>query len=73
MPRTPCRRNVVVIYAISEGSLVQPPQFDLSASDENGNLLGRQGSDVLEDSAGSVRNALKLWWVQQDSNLPPAD
>ena len=40
---------------------------------KTGTLLGRQGSDFLEDSAGSDRNALKLWWVQQDSNLRPAD
>jgi hypothetical protein len=40
---------------------------------KTGTLLGRQGSDFLEDSAGSARNALKTWWVQQDSNLRPAD
>ena len=35
--------------------------------------LGRQGPRNLEGSAGVVRKSLKLWWVQQDSNLRPAD
>jgi hypothetical protein len=43
------------------------------AAKKTGTLLGRQGADFLEDSAGASRNALKLWWVQQDSNLRPAD
>jgi hypothetical protein len=30
---------------------------------KTGTLPGRHGSDFLEDSAGSARNALKLWWA----------
>jgi hypothetical protein len=31
---------------------------------KTGILLGRRGSDFLEDSAEPARKALKLWWVQ---------
>jgi hypothetical protein len=35
--------------------------------------LGRQARRNLEDGAGVARKPLKSWWVQQDSNLRPAD
>ena len=72
--RTLYRRNVVFIYAIYR-AVVGAATANLTylLQTKTGTLLGRQGSDFLEDSAGLARNALKLWWVHKDSNLGPAD